>query len=643
MATNTSLSVTALDFDQIKSSLKTFIQSQDQFKDYDFEGSGMSILLDVLAYNTHYMAHYANMVGNETFLDSAVLRPSVVSIAKHLDYVPKSYKPAVAYVDVEYLNPDAPTLTAITNGTCFVYAGSRFSANSGNRIYLFTATSDTQVENENGRYYARNVEIKEGELKTITYVYDRNQNVDQKFVIPDINVDTDSIELRVSNSLEDTLGINDTWEAVTDLNKLTSESNAFFLQQNNDLNYEIYFGDGIIGKQPQAGNVINIKYRITVGPEANGIGKNETALYSAFRYAEIGSSKTTLILDENDKPSPSFGGSVFESLESVKYYAPRSYQAQERAVTAEDYRVLLAREYGEQAESVFIWGGEDNDPPKYGKVFVSIKPKNAEKLTQPQKLAIATNILKEKNLISIIPEIVDPDYLYLILTITAKYDRSKTTLTQESLASNMRSLLYLYLTNTLSKFDRDFTYSTTNAYIDNTYNPPVLSNTLDIMLQKRLEPNLTTISSYTINFDNELYHPIDGYLSILSSTSFGYQDSTSNETIKPNVSAYLDDDGNGNVRVYKVLGGEKIVLNSTLGTIDYTTGKIVLTNFAPQSLSSPEDTYIGLTVQPKEKDILARRNQILVVPLENITITAVPQTLRYDPYSASGTPFSGTN
>lgn len=646
MATN-ALNVTALDFDSIKESLKTFLKSQDQFRDYDFEGSGMSVLLDVLAYNTHYQAYYANMVANETFLDSAVLRPSAVSIAKHLDYVPTSYKPAIAYVDVEFINMDSypSILTSINNGTYYIRAGDRFSTNSGSRLFLFTCESDVQVKKENGAYFARNVEIKEGAIKTLTYVYDdTNQNTSQKFIIPDINVDTDSLDVRVSESLENNFGIVDTWTRVSDLNKLNENSQIYFLQQNHNLNYEIYFGDGILGVQPKNGNVIHMRYRVTLGPDANGIGKNETPTSPAFRYAEFSNTRTTLVLDENDNPSPTFGGSSLESIDSIKYYAPRNYQAQERAVTAEDYRTILAREYGEQAESVFVWGGEDNDPPIYGKVFVSIKPKNAEKLSQPQKLAIATNILKEHNVVSILPEIVDPDYLYLGMNVTVNYDQSKTALNEYTMAANIRSLLYLYLDDTLSKFDRNFYYSTFITYINTSFNPPVLNSNATLTLHKRLEPNLTTISSYTINFDNELYHPIDGYSSILSSSSFGYQDSTSTAVTPPNVDAFLDDDGRGNVRLYKIINGsDKVYLNETIGTIDYTTGKIVLTNFIPQYLSSPEDTFILLTVIPANTDILARRNQILLANLDDIEVTAVPQTLRYDPYSASGAPFVGNN
>ena len=628
--TTTNLKIDALDFDNIKDNLKTYLKSQEQFKDYDFEGSGMNILMDVLAYNTHYQSYYANMVANETFLDSALLLPSVVSIAKHLNYVPKSYRSAVAYVDVEYLNVTSDTTRSVQNGTEFIVAGDRFVGSLGSQNYVFNATRNHQVQREGNRYFARNVEIKEGFTKTITYVYDTNSNIDQKFLIPEINVDTTSFEVRVSQSSIDTSGIETLWTQVSDVNNLNSDSTVYFLQFNASNQYEIYFGDGVIGKKPTAGNVITILYRTCSGSLANGVGLNDNSTTRSFRYAERVSSQTTLLTGSDGRAAASFGGSEQESIQSIKYYAPRNYQAQERAVTAEDYRTILSRSYGEQADSVFVWGGEDNDPPVYGKVFVSIKPKNAVRLTQLQKLAIAKNILKEKNLVSIIPEVVDPDYLYLMLTVTAKYNSAKTTLSQETLQQNIKNLIYVYGSDNIGKFDRDFNESTFVSHVNTNYNPPVTSCSIDLQLKKSFEPNLSTITNYTVNFDNELYHPIDGYTPILSSSQFGYQDSTSSLETPPNVDAYIDDDGNGNVRIYKIVNGAKIYLNQTAGTINYTTGKITLTNFAPQYLNPETQTSISFTVIPKNSDVSSRRNQILILNYEDITVNAVPQTIRRD-------------
>ncbi len=637
MAKN-NLNITALDFDDIKSSLKEYLKAQSTFKDYDFEGSGLNALLDILAYNTHYQAFYANMVANETFLDSATNRNSVISIAKHLNYIPKSYKSSIGYVDVEFLDSDLNT--RIESGLVFINEGDRFITSVGNRTFMFLATGTTQVRKVGSQYFAKNVEIKEGIKKTISFVYSTDTTTNQKFVIPEINVDTDSIVVKIVNSTEDNTGIENTWSRVTDINRIDGGSRVYFIQQNSDLKYEIYFGDGIVGQNLSSGNVIIINYQIANGSIANELGKNDSESAPTFRYAENSKTKTSLVKDSNSKPTPTFGGGELETMESIKYYAPRNYQSQERAVTTEDYRTLLATQYGEQADSVFVWGGEDNDPPIYGKVFISIKPSGTNKLSQIEKLAISKNILKDHNLVTIIPEVVDPDYLYLLLTVTAKYDAAKTSLTADTLGSSIKSLLYDYTSKNIGKFDRNFNYSNYTSYIDSTFSPPVLSNTLEIQLQKRVEPNLSTPSSYIVNFDNALYHPVDGYSSILSSTGFGYQDSTSSTTPKPNVDCFLDDDGSGKVRIYKVENSTKVYINENIGTINYTTGKITLLNFAPQYLTSDSDVEIKLTAIPANKDIETRRNQIIIVEESGIVVNAVPQILRYDPYSASANSFT---
>jgi hypothetical protein len=640
MAT-TNLKIDALDFDSIKQNLKTYLKSQDQFKDYDFEGSGMNVLMDILAYNTHYQSFYANMVANETFLDSALFNPSVVSIAKHLNYTPRSYRSSVAYVDVEFLNVSGSTQTSILSGTEFIPVNSRFMGTLGSQSFVFYSTSNTLVQAEGARYFARNVEIKEGFTKTITYVYNSNTNTDQKFTIPETNVDTTSLEVRVSRSITNTGGIENIWTQVNDINKLGSDSKVYFLQMNSSNQYEIYFGDGIIGEQPQEGNVITIFYRTCSGSLANGVGLNDTATSRSFRYLERAASQTTLLIGNDGKYSPSYGGSDLETVQSIKYYAPRNYQAQERAVTADDYRLILTRDYGEQAESVYVWGGEENNPPVYGKVFISVKPKNAIRLTQLQKLAIATAVLKEKNIVSIIPEVVDPDYLYLVLDVSIKYDSSKTTLTKESLEQNIKNLIYLYSLDNVGKFDRDFVESTFTTHINTNYTPPVVSSKIDLQLRKKFEPNLTVVTNYTIDFDNELFHPIEGYTPILSSTLFGYQDSTSDAEVKPNVDAFLEDDGSGKIRIYKLVTGEKVFLNRNAGTINYTTGVVTLVNFVPQYLTPESEFQITLTAIPKENDVTSRRNQILLCDFADISVTCSPQLTRTDQYYASGSAFGG--
>ena len=635
MATNRSnLTITSLDFDSIKDSLKTYLKAQDQFRDYDFEGSGLNILLDLLSANTHYMAFYANMVANESFLDSCKIPESAISIAKHLDYIPKSYRAAVTYVNVELLNVPEETKTAIRNGrSYYIVQGSQFTAkNPDGKTLTFTSTKDSKVIYDSGKYIASDIEIKEGTYKTATYVVDTNNDT-QRFSIPEPNVDTTTLEVRVQRSLTDTTDSTRLWYLVTDLNKLTEDSYSYFLQYH-DGTFEIYFGDGIVGKQPETGNVVTIKYLITSGPEGNEIGKNESGSSPTFTYLDDADSAVTISVDTDGTYIYTYGGSLLESLESIKYYAPRNYQAQERAVTAEDYRTLLARQYSEQADSVFVWGGEDNDPPIYGKVFVSIKPTNGKKFTQAEKSAIAKNILKERNLVSITPEIVDPDYLYVLVTSEVLYDPKKTSLSQTALENLVTQGIIDFSDTYLEKFDRNLRYSRFSSEIDN-MEDSILSNITTFRLQKRFEPNLGVTSSYSIKFDNALFHPVDGYSSILESNAFYYYDPVTTE----NKICYLDDDGSGNVRIYKIVDQDKIYINETAGTINYTTGKVTLTSFKPVSIYDAAESEIRITVTPNKSDLYSRRNLILILDEDYIDVTATKESLRYDPYNASASSF----
>jgi len=635
MTTNRSnLIISGLDFDEIKENLKNFLKAQDQFTDYDFEGSGMNVLLDILAYNTHYQAYYANMVANETFLDSCKLVSSAASIAKHLDYIPKSKRASVAYVDVYFTNLSDDIKNSIDNGlSYYVSKGDTFSTKSADGDSLiYNATDSVLVKNNNGDYVASNVEIKEGTYKTVTYVVD-NSNTAQKYVIPDVDVDTSTIEVRIQESLENTTGFSILWEEVNDLNKLSSDSHAYFVQLFDDT-YEIYFGDGIIGKQPETGNVITIKYLVTNGPLGNDLGKNESETSPTFTYLKDSDALVLLITDSDGNYSTTFGGSDAETLESIKYYAPRNYQAQERAVTPEDYRVLIARQYAEQAESVFVWGGEDNDPPIYGKVFVSIKPKNAKKITQSEKLAIAKSIIKERNLVTITPEIVDPDYLYISISTNVLYNDEQTSLTRSALEQRIKNLIVSYGRSELERFDRSFRYSKFITTIDD-LDEAIISNNTTLKLQKKLEPTLNKSSAYNISFDNELYHPVTGYDSIVTTTAFIHYDPTtlSNEI------CYLDDDGRGNIRLYRLVNQTKVYLNSNQGTINYTTGKITLTNFKPVSLYPTTNTTIDITVIPNKNDVYSRRNLILLFDETSISVNCQIESIRFDPYNSSASSF----
>jgi hypothetical protein len=443
------------------------------------------------------------------------------------------------------------------------------------------------------------------------------------FTIPDRSVDIDTISLFVQRSQTDSTGSQELWNRSTDINRLNSTSNAFFVQESREGFWEIYFGDGIVGKAVENGNIVTIRYLVTNGSEGNGIGFDETSVKRAITCNDSRVTEVRIQTDDNDDVQVSFGGEDSEDTESIRFYAPRNYQAQDRAVTSDDYKAILGREYAQRAESFFIWGGEENDPPQYGKVFISIKPRVGSRLSTAEKRAIENTILGEKNLVTITPEVVDPDLLYINPSVKVYYDESKTTLNSTGVESRVVELIKTFGDSYLGLFQRNFRMSKFSSTIDGS-SPAVNSNSTDITLTKRFEPNIGRAAPYTVNFDNALLHPVDGYTPILSSDIFGYTDTTSTAVVKPSVDAFVDDDGYGNIRVYKQVGTTKVYLSRNTGTIDYTTGKIFLRNFKIEYLDDGK-TELSLTVVPQNRDIFARRNQIILIDPNSISVTTVAE------------------
>ena len=618
------LQIDSLDFDLIKNNLKNYLRGQTKFKDFDFEGSTMNILLDLLAYNTHYQAFYANMVANEAFLDSAVMRSSAVSIGKHLGYVPKSIKASTNTIDID-LGTNPNLIQGVQNGLVFVFKGEKFTGRQeGGNSLSFTTLKNYKAEYvlTDGNVVVKNVEVKEGSLKTYSFVANLF-DTSQKYILPSTFVDVDTLSVTVQKTTKDTEGILDNWFLCDDITKLDSASNAYFIQETEDGNFEIYFGDGIVGRKLQNGNVITVQYLQTSG--ANG---NDCKL---FQYSPdstntqiVNNSQTnppcSAKLDTFGKTIGSYGGMSPESISSIKYYAPRHYQTQERAVTKDDYKTILSKEFLDTAESIYVWGGEENTPPEYGKVFVSIKPVGAKKLSILEKLAIEKNVLSKKNMLTIIPKLVDPEYIYLVIDLTVRYSSIKAKISPSVLETILRSRIASFATSNLQQFGRDFRLSTFSSYIDQS-NPMISSNSSIMKLQKRIEPILGKSYPYTIKFDNELYHPVEGYPSILSSSVFGYTDLLSGMIVKPTIKAQLDDDGYGNVRIYKLVEDEKVYMSNSIGTVDYKTGKIVLKSFQPTTVYPSSETEIYITALPKADDIGTRRNDILVIDLKQVSIT----------------------
>jgi len=586
---NAKLSVSDLDFDNIKNNLKDFLSKQEQFKDINFEGSGINIILDLLAYNTHYQGFYSNMIANEMFLDSAVRRDSIVSLAKHLGYTPTSITSPTATVNIitknnEDLPDDDLLLGTIIKGT------------QGSSTYNFVVMETTEYKVVDGITGARDVIIKEGKLETISYVFD-DTNSGLKYKIPS-TADTSTLTVRVQTSTTDSTGYSDSWTQSTNFNEVEKTSKAFHIQEIENGEFEIYFGDNIVGKKPDNGNVIHIQYLNTHGPDANDIGSSDKEGARVFNY----SNHIVEVI------SPASGGSDAETNKSIKYYAPRMYQSQDRSVTSRDYEAILLKEYSD-IESVYVWGGQDNDPPEYGKVFISIKPKSGLVLDETKKQDIKNSILKSKNVVSVIPEIVDPDFLFLKISGNVVYDASSTILDKNSILSLVKSSIIYYVDNDLEKFDKDLYFSKLTKLMDSS-SDSVVGSDITIKIQRRFIPIIGKETNYTLDFGNSIYHPHDGHHPVITSSGFNYKD----EDDKP-FTGYFDDDGNGKIRIFKYdSNGEKKYIyhnNSSIGTIDYGTGKIELEGFNPISLKNT--TYLSVNAPPKNKNIFASRSQILTI------------------------------
>ena len=580
---NKNLQVSELDFDSIKASLKSYLQGQELFKDYNFEGSGLNYLLDVLAYNTHYQSFYANMVANEMFLDTAIKRDSVVSIAKHLGYTPNSIRSPYAIVN-------------ITNNSSFsLEAGRAFTASVSGESYTFVTKENITSKLSGSQHVAENVKIYEGEFSTLSFVVNNN-NRNQKFILPE-NTDTSTLTVRVTNSITDSTGFSTKWQLASNLNEIKNTDKVYHLQETDNGRFEIYFGDNIVGAKPADRNVIICQFVITRNPDANGIGRNDTTLRRSFSLE--GFVVQTV--------AASAGGSSPESIRSIKYNAPRNYQAQDRAVTQNDFATMVIRDFPD-IETAIVWDGQDKDPPEYGKVFIALKPKVGLSLDTPTKQSIIESIKRNRSIVSIVPEILDPDPLYLLFDVRVVFDQSRTTQTPNGIRSLAITQIRNYVDQDLEKFDGDLYYSKLIGLVDE-ISDSVVGTELKLRLQKYLSPTINTTTNYSLNFNNEVFHPNDGYQTpVLSSTGFDYKDDT-NTVFR----GFLEDDGSGALRIYKLdTFGNRVIVYSNAGSIDYKKGRITLINFRPVAI---EGSVIKITVLPKNQNIYANENQLLTLDI----------------------------
>ena len=577
------LNVSELDYDQIKNNLKEFLQSQNNFQDYNFEGSALSTLIDVLSYVTHYNAVNANIGINETFLETAQSRGSIVGHARQLSYTPKSAIGAVASVSVQVNNPNNNVLT--------INKGHRFSSVIDNVTYTFVTTESYNTEDA----FFVDVELTQGESKSTEYIFDVNTS--EKFIIPNVNVNTSTIEVNVYDSVSSSSYT--TFTLAKNVNQITATSPVYYLNESFDGRYEITFGDGVLGQALVNGNLIEIKYLITEGPDANGA--------VAFSSVDLIEGNSNLTITTN---AISVGGLPKESLKSIKYNAPLSFAAQNRAVTPDDYKAIILENFN-NAKSITVWGGEDNDPPQYGKAYISIIPQFGETISTLDKEFIIDNIIRPKTVVSITPEFVDPQYTYVALEVFYKRNSSETNLSFGEINGLVRNSITQYNNLQLEKFDGVLRYSSILNTIDTSENS-IINSTVRVYLKKRFIPTLNQNRRYDLEFSSQIYNTDSSEPVIYRSTVFTYN----NEQCT--LQDYIDSNGERKVRVIRGSGVNQITVANDVGYVDAAAGKIILTTFNPSAFIGP---YIEITVIPNSNDVAPKRNNIVSIDMNDVVIT----------------------
>ena len=601
--TDKRLNVTELDFDNIKTNLKTFMRNQDDFTDYDFEGSGINALMDLLAYNTHYLAMNVNMAANEMFLDTASIRSTVVSHAKTLGYTPNSARAPIGTINVT-LNNTGGLVTAT------IPAETVFTSTVDDVSYQFVTIAEHTTNISNGQLIFSGIPIYEGTYTKNRYTVD-TKNVDQKFKITSDRADTTTLTVQVFSSADSSTF--DTYTLATDITQVGPTSEVYFLQECDDGRFEVYFGDGIIGKALSDNNVVVLSYVVTNKQEANGATTfNTTATISGITDITVAT------------VSAASGGSEPESIQSIKLNAPLDYAAQGRAVTPEDYKAIIPKVYS-NTKSVQVWGGEDNSTAVYGRTYISIVP-TAGSITASAKETIENDLKNTYTIASVTPVIVDPVTTFIRLSVNFKYNKKNTTKTSETLVSNVTTALQNYDANTLQKFDGVFRHSQVTGLIDDV-DSSILSNITTVKLSQFVTPTLNTSTKYELEFNNAVYNPHSGHASteggVLSSTGFTIS-GDANEM-------FLNDDGNGVIRMFYYTDGTTLTYkDESAGVIDYTTGKVILNALNITSVSNVDgatSTKFRIVITPASTDVVAVRNQILQIDFANTTVASSEDTI----------------
>jgi hypothetical protein len=592
--------VANLDFDQIKYNLKEYLRSNSDFTDYDFEGSAFATLLDVLAYNTYYTAFNTNMVANELFLSSATLRDNVVSIAKQLGYRPKSITAPTAYLtfNASYANPGNDTELILKAGTGFI-------TSYDNTLYQYVAVKDVKAQVLNNVATFSDVPIKEGSYVKNTYIINTSLK-NQRFVIDNSGVDTNTITVKVFENSNST--VYKEFLLIDNILNANPQSEIFHLEEIEDERYELVFGDGVIGRALQNGEKVEVGYLITSGPISNGV--KSFTFNGRLENPDGQAPSTPVVTIDTSKTIASAGGEDIETIKKIKYTAPKAYASQNRAVTADDYDALIRNIYPAVSD-IIIFGGEDQVPPQYGRVFIAIKPEDAAYLTSITKQEIKQE-LKKYSVASVIPELVDPSILYVELTSKIFYNKSKTSDKPAQIQSKVIGAVQSYIESSdTEKFNGKFRYSKAIAVIDNT-DLSINSNLTSVTMRKDFIPILNSTTFYEICYQNAFLDDDDP---VVSSTGFVV-------TEYPNYTVYLED-RLGKIVLYRIdsATGKKVVLNDFVGTVDYENGEIMMNNLTIIK-GSFVDNRIQLRVLPRQNDIIASREVYLDVDIANSSFIA---------------------
>lgn len=669
MATANNINIISeLDFNSIKDNLIEFLKSQEEFSDYEFKGSNLSRIIDLLAYNDHYMAYYLNMIANEMYLRTTLIRNNAIERANELNYTPRSMVAPTATINL-VITPD-PNETATT---AYLPKYSQFLSETINgKNYTFITTEGYNTVKANSLFTFSNVQIKQADVNLITFTKDP-LNTSNSFIIPTANIDTSSMAVSV---FENETGQTYTYLECTNVSDLDGNSRIYFLEAAPEYQYKIYFGDGILGKNLKDNDQVSVNYLITSGPYSN-FANNFTLMNPiSGNLGPMGNSSVIPI-------SAALNGDFAEGINSIKRNAPLFYVNQNKAHTENDYKIILLRNY-QNIDSIAVWGGENNNPPVYGMVFISIKPKNNYYLTNIEKDKILNNILKDKNIVTVKPKIIDPEYTYVYFNLDVYYNPKLTSFSQNQISGLISQSVLSYGTNQLGKFDSSYKLYTLLQYVVNS-EKSILNANVKTILQKRFQPSLGQIRNYTFYYNtplkkgtytNKLYtsptfqlYNSNGELKdcfieeiplssqgisniFINNPGFGFKTTPTIQITGDGVGANafativngsiqkitIDNPGegytianvnvigdgynaslsasmettNGVLRTYYIDSSNKYILNSSQGTIDYINGIITLNNFAPIDVNN-NDKYLGIYIEPRDSYIPPNKNNILVI------------------------------